>query len=93
MVTIDTATFTFMHLADAFIQTTYSAFRLYIGFVFYQYMCTLGIEPTTFCAANTMFYHWATGTPAQHQRRAVFEELYTAAGQMLDAGDGQSHRD
>ncbi len=33
------------------------AFRLYI---FYQYVCSLGIEPTTFCAANTMLYHWAT---------------------------------
>ncbi len=33
------------------------AFRLYI---FCQYMCSLGIEPTTFCAANTMLYHWAT---------------------------------
>ncbi len=34
------------------------AFRLYI---FYQYMCSLGIEPTTFCAADAMLYHWATG--------------------------------
>ncbi len=32
-------------------------------FFFYQYVCSLGIEPTTFCAANTMLYHWATGTP------------------------------
>ncbi len=30
---------------------------------FYQYVCSLGIEPTTFCAANAMLYHWATGTP------------------------------
>ncbi len=29
---------------------------------FYQYVCSLGIEPTTFCAANAMLYHWATGT-------------------------------
>ncbi len=29
------------------------AFRLYI-------MCSLGIEPTTFCAADAMLYHWAT---------------------------------
>ncbi len=42
---------TFMHLADAFIQ---SEFRLYI---FYQYVCTLGIEPTHFCVANAMLYH------------------------------------
>ncbi len=31
--------------------------------MFYQYVCSLGIEPTTFCAANAMLYHWATGTP------------------------------
>ncbi len=30
-------------------KATYSAFRLYI---FCQYVCSLGIEPTTFCAAN-----------------------------------------
>ncbi len=24
-------------------------------------MCFLGIEPTTFCAADAMLYHWATG--------------------------------
>ncbi len=35
-------------------------FRLYI--FFYQYVCFLGIEPTTFCAANAMLYHWATET-------------------------------
>ncbi len=33
------------------------AFRLYI---FNQYVCSLGIEPTTFCAADAMVYHWAT---------------------------------
>ncbi len=48
-----------MHLADALSKATYSAFRLYM---FYQYVCSLGIEPTTFCAANAMLYHWATGT-------------------------------
>ncbi len=26
-----------------------------------QYVCSLGIEPTTFCTANAMLYHWATG--------------------------------
>ncbi len=29
-------------------------------FFFYQYVCSLGIEPTTFCVANAMLYHWAT---------------------------------
>ncbi len=27
---------------------------------FCQYVCSLGIEPTTFCAANAMLYYWAT---------------------------------
>ncbi len=45
-----------MHLADAFIQSDLQAiqFRLYI---FYQHVCSLVIEPTTFCAANAMLYH------------------------------------
>ncbi len=30
--------------------------------LFCQYVCFLGIEPTTFCAANAMLYHWATET-------------------------------
>ncbi len=48
-----------MHLADALSKATYSAFRLYI---YSQYVCSLGIKPTTFSAANTTLYHWATGT-------------------------------
>ncbi len=40
-------------------KATYTAFKLYI---FCQYVCSLGIEPTTFCAANEILYHWATGT-------------------------------
>ncbi len=34
---------------------------VYSGYTFIS-MCFLGIEPTTFCAANAMLYHWATGT-------------------------------
>ncbi len=26
-------------------------------YIFFQYVCSLGIEPTTFCAANAMLYH------------------------------------
>ncbi len=37
-----------MHLADAFILC--------------QFVCSLGIEPTSFCAANAILYLWATGT-------------------------------
>ncbi len=46
------------HLADVLQCRLYMS-RLYM---FYQYVCSLGIEPTTFCVANTMLYHWATGT-------------------------------
>ncbi len=49
----------YMHLADAFIQ---SDLQCIMVIHFCQYMCSLGIEPTTFCAANAMLYHWATGT-------------------------------
>ncbi len=49
-----------LHLADAFIQSDLQCIQV-IQF-FCQYVCSLGIEPTTFCAANTMLYHWATGT-------------------------------
>ncbi len=40
-----------LHLADAFIQSDLQciqAIYIYILF-FYQYVCSLGIEPTTFC--------------------------------------------
>ncbi len=46
-----------MHLADAFIQ---SDLQLHSGYTFLnQYVCSLGIEPTTFCAADEMLYLWA----------------------------------
>ncbi len=28
----------------------------------YHYVCSLGIKPTTFCAANAMLYRWGTET-------------------------------
>ncbi len=49
-----TFTFTFMHLADAFIQSDLQCIQAIHFFFFYQYVCSLGIEPTTFCAANAM---------------------------------------
>ncbi len=54
----------FMHLADAFIQSDLQCIQAI--YFFYQYVCSLGIEPTIFCAANAMFYHWATGTRITH---------------------------
>ncbi len=48
----------YLHLSDAFIQ---SNLQLHSGYTFFfQYMCSLGIEPTTLCAADAMLYHWAT---------------------------------
>ncbi len=52
--------FTFMHLADAFIQSDLQCIQ---DIYFCQYVSSLGIEPTTFRAANAMLYHWATETP------------------------------
>ncbi len=47
--------FRFMHLADAFIQ---SDLQLHSGYTFLISTCvSLGIEPTTFCAADAMLYH------------------------------------
>ncbi len=37
-----------MHLADAFIQSDLQ----FIQHFFCQYVCSLGIEPTTLCTAN-----------------------------------------
>ncbi len=57
-------TFTCMHLADKkrFYPKRLTVHSGYTIFFFYQYVCSLGIEPTTFCAANAMLYHWAPGT-------------------------------
>ncbi len=41
--------FIFMHLADAFIESDLQCIQS-ITF-FHQYVCSFGIEPTTFCAA------------------------------------------
>ncbi len=46
-----------MHLADKSHLQCIQAIYIY-----YQYVCSLGIEPMTFCVADAMLYHWATGT-------------------------------
>ncbi len=46
-----------MDLAEAFIQSNLHSHDTIV----YQYVCSLGIEPTAFCTANTMLYHWAKG--------------------------------
>ncbi len=52
---------TFTHLADAFIQSDVQCHAIQ-AIHFGQYVCFLGIELATFCAANAILYHWATGT-------------------------------
>ncbi len=52
--------FTFMYLADAFVQSDLQciqAIHLYC-----QYVCSLGIEPTTFALLTQCSNYWATGT-------------------------------
>ncbi len=48
-------TFIFMHLSHAFIQSDLQCIQAI--HVLSVYVCSLGIEPTTFCAANAMLYH------------------------------------
>ncbi len=63
---------TCMRLADAFIQ---SDLQCHLGYTFFcQYVCSLGIEPTTFCTANAMIYHWATGKHRLHLRLPFFPD-------------------
>ncbi len=53
-------TFTFMHLADALIQTDLQCIQ--VIHLYCQYVCSLGIEPTTFALLTQCSNHWATGT-------------------------------
>ncbi len=55
-------TFTFMHLANAFIQSNLQCIQ---AIHFCQYVCSLGIEPTTFALLTQCSSHWATGTLQQ----------------------------
>ncbi len=61
---------------------TYRSVRLYIYFIFFQYVCSLGIEPTTFCAANAMLYHWATGTVS----RSICAGIVFGRNAVLETG-------
>ncbi len=43
--------------------------------LFDQYVCSLGIEPTNFCADNAMLYCWATETPSQFTQIIMWEKM------------------
>ncbi len=49
-----------LHYIYAFSRRFYPKRLTVQSGIHFQYVCSLGIEPTTFCAANVMFYHWAT---------------------------------
>ncbi len=51
-----------LHLADAFIQSDLQCIQIIIFFLSVQYMCSLGIEPTTFALLTQCSNHWAAGT-------------------------------
>ncbi len=55
-----TFTFTFMHLADAFIQSDLQCIQ--VIHLFCQYVCSLGIEPTTFA----LLTQCSTTEPQEH---------------------------
>ncbi len=62
--------FTFMHLADAFIQSNLQCIQ---AIHFYcQYMCSLGIEPITFALLAQCSNHWATGTLVMGENYVIF---------------------
>ncbi len=50
-------TFTFMHLADAFIQ---SDLQLHSGYTFLSVYVFPGNRTHNLCTADAMLYHWAT---------------------------------
>ncbi len=43
-----------LHLPDDFIQSDLQCIQ---AIHFFQYVCSLGIEPTNICATNAMLYH------------------------------------
>ncbi len=58
--------FTFMHLVDAFIQSDLQCIIHGYTFFFYQYVCSLGIEPTTFA----LLKQCSTTEPQGHSIKA-----------------------
>ncbi len=68
---LPTDTFTFMHLADAFIQSDLQciqAIHLYC-----QYVCSLGIEPTRIWEWETYTYKHSSGSVVVWECFAILE--------------------
>ncbi len=56
-------TFTFMHLADAFIQSDLHCIQVTVLHFFYQLLLSLGIEPMILALLAPCSTIWATGKP------------------------------
>ncbi len=56
-----TITFTFMHLADAFIQSDLHCIQVTVSTFFYQLLLSLGIEPMILALLTPCSTSWATG--------------------------------
>ncbi len=59
---LTTFTFTFMHLADAFIQSDLHCIQVTVS-TFYQLLLSLGIEPMILALLAPCSTSWATGKP------------------------------
>ncbi len=66
-----TFTFTFMHLADAFIQSDLQYVRSGYTFVLSVHVFP-GNRTHNLCAANAMLNHWATGTHKVYFKSSLF---------------------
>ncbi len=61
-------TFTFMHLADAFIQSDLHCIQVTVS-TFYQLLLSLGIEPMILALLVPCSTSWATGKLVELQER------------------------
>ncbi len=64
--------FTFMHLADAFIQSNLQCIQ--VIHLYCQYVCSLGIEPTTFMLLTQCSNH----TEPQEDRNSIIDVTKTS---------------
>ncbi len=66
-------TFTFMHLADAFIQSDLQ--YIIHGYTFFFFFLSVCVFPGNWthnlCADNAMLYHWATGTKKGFNKKNI----------------------
>ncbi len=63
-----TFTFTFMHLADAFIQSDLHCIQVTVS-TFYQVLLSLGIEPMILALLTPCSTSWATGMTRQQAKQ------------------------